>query len=228
MAAAGIKLRPLETSVGLKDRVYGALRGAITSMDIYSGDEPPRLDERSLAEELGVSRTPIREALSRLAQEGLVEMVPRKGAFVVRKNKREILEIISVWAALESMAARLATQVATDEEIGQLRRLFVTFEDPNGPQAHIDEYSDTNIQFHQRIISLSKNAPLSRWPMPCSYTCARSERKLSRSVIEPIARLSIICTLSKQSKRGIPNSPKGWCASTRSDSPITSTTTSPT
>ena len=48
------------------------------------------------------------------------------------------------------MAARLATQVATDEEIGQLRRLFVTFEDPNGPQAHIDEYSDTNIQFHQR------------------------------------------------------------------------------
>lgn len=160
MAAAQIRLRPVETSAGLKDKVYSALKIAITTMDIYSGDEAPRLDERRLAEDLGVSRTPIREALSRLAQDGLVEMIPRKGAFVARKNKREILEIISVWAALESMAARLATQVATDEEIGQLRRLFVTFEDSNSPQAHIDEYSDTNIQFHQRIISLSKNALL--------------------------------------------------------------------
>ena len=119
MAAAQIRLRPVETSAGLKDKVYSALKIAITAMDIYSGDEAPRLDERRLAEDLGVSRTPIREALSRLAQDGLVEMIPRKGAFVARKNKREILEIISVWAALESMAARLATQVATDEEIGQ-------------------------------------------------------------------------------------------------------------
>jgi DNA-binding GntR family transcriptional regulator len=157
MVAAGIKLRPLDTSAGLKDRVYGALRNAITSMDIYSGHEPPRLDERSLAEDLGVSRTPIREALLQLAQEGLVEMVPRKGTFVARKSKSEILEIISVWAALESMAARLATQVASDEEIGQLRELFVTFEKSNGPQARIDEYSDTNINFHQRIIALSKS-----------------------------------------------------------------------
>lgn len=153
MATAGIRLQPLETMGGLKEQVYSALRKAITSMDIYSGNEPPKLDERSLAENLGVSRTPIREALLRLAQEGLVEMVPRRGAFVDRKVKREILEIISVWAALESMA----TQVASDEEIGQLRALFVTFAEPNGTQTRIDEYSDTNIQFHQQIISLSKS-----------------------------------------------------------------------
>ena len=153
MATAGIRLQPLETMGGLKEHVYSALRKAITSMDIYSGNEPPKLDERSLAENLGVSRTPIREALLRLAQEGLVEMVPRRGAFVDRKVKREILEIISVWAALESMA----TQVASDEEIGQLRALFVTFAEPNGTQTRIDEYSDTNIQFHQQIISLSKS-----------------------------------------------------------------------
>ena len=162
MAAAHIKLHPVATSVGLKDQVYRALKSAITAMDIYSGDEAPKLDERRLAEDLGVSRTPIREALSQLAQEGLVEMIPRRGTFVARKSKQEILEIISVWAALESMAARLATQVATDEEIGQLRRLFVTFEGPNPPQAHIDEYSDTNIQFHQRIIALSKSELLKR------------------------------------------------------------------
>ena len=162
MAAAHIKLRPVETSAGLQDKVYGALKSAVTAMDIYSGTEAPKLDERRLAEDLGVSRTPVREALSRLAQEGLVEMIPRRGTFVVRKNKQEILEIISVWAALESMAARLATQVASDDEIGRLRSLFVTFEGPTGPQAHIDEYSDTNIQFHQRIIALSKSELLKK------------------------------------------------------------------
>jgi DNA-binding GntR family transcriptional regulator len=157
MATTGIGLQPLENTVGLKDRVYNALRAAIMSMDIYSSEDPPRLDERSLADDLGVSRTPIREALLRLAQEGLVEMIPRKGTFVARKSKQEILEMISVWAALESMAARLATQVASDAEIGELRELFVTFEGEKGPQAHIDEYSDTNIRFHQKIISLSKS-----------------------------------------------------------------------
>ncbi|TDJ47310.1 MAG: GntR family transcriptional regulator [Gammaproteobacteria bacterium] len=162
MAAAQINLRPVDTSVGLKDKVYLALKSAITAMDIYSGNQAPKLDERRLAEDLGVSRTPIREALSRLAQEGLVEIIPRRGTFVARKSKQEILEIISVWAALESMAARLATEVATDEEIGQLRRLFVTFEGPNRPQARIDEYSDTNIQFHQRIIALSKSELLKK------------------------------------------------------------------
>jgi DNA-binding GntR family transcriptional regulator len=162
MAATQIKLRPLPTSVVLKNRVYQALKDAITTMDIYGGEEPPKLDERRLAEELGVSRTPVREALSRLAQEGLVQTVPHKGAFVVRKTKAEILEMISVWAALESMAARLATQQASDEGIGRLRRLFVTFEDPAGAQADIDEYSDTNIRFHQNIIALSKNGLLER------------------------------------------------------------------
>jgi DNA-binding GntR family transcriptional regulator len=160
LAATQPKLRPVRTSVALKDQVYRALKSAITSMDIYADREPTKLDERRLAEELGVSRTPIREALSRLEQEGLVETIPRKGTFVARKSKEEILEMISVWAALESMAARLATRVASDAEIGELRELFVTFEGEEGPQARIDEYSDTNIRFHQKIISLSKSALL--------------------------------------------------------------------
>jgi len=157
MAATQLQLRRVQTSAALKDKVYQALREAIMSMDIYAGDEPPRLDERRLAEDLGVSRTPVREAISRLEQQGLVQTIPRRGAFVVRKTKKEILEIISVWAALESMAARLATTEASDEEIGRLRKLFVTFETAQGAQARIDEYSDTNIRFHQSIIALSKS-----------------------------------------------------------------------
>ncbi len=160
MAATSIRLRPVRTTIALKDQVYRALKSAITSMDIYSAAEGAKLDERRLAETLGVSRTPIREALSRLEQEGLVETIPRKGAFVVRKTKAEILEMVYAWAALESMAARLATERATDEEIGRLRELFGTFGASDGETARIDEYSDTNIRFHQSIMALSKNATL--------------------------------------------------------------------
>jgi len=157
-----IQLSPLRTNPGLKEKVYAALRDAIGRMDIYHGHEPPKLDERFLAESLGVSRTPVREALSRLEQEGLVRSIPRRGAYVVRKTKREILDVIQVWAALESMAARLATKVASDRDISALRKMFVTFQDPQGPQARIDEYSESNIQFHQAIIALSGNDLLRR------------------------------------------------------------------
>ncbi|HKJ50132.1 MAG TPA: GntR family transcriptional regulator, partial [Gammaproteobacteria bacterium] len=81
--------------------------------------------------------------------------IPRRGTFVVRKTKQEVLEVVYVWAALESMAARLATERASDEEIGKLRRIFATFDDEEA-RAHINEYSDTNIEFHQSLIGLSK------------------------------------------------------------------------
>ena len=151
-----VKVRPLEASPGLKESVYMAIKDAISSMEIYSGEEPPKLDERKLAMDLGVSRTPIREAITRLEQEGLVKTYPRRGAFVVRKTKKEILEIVCVWAGLEGMAARLATENATDAEIASMREMFATFDDSHEAQAHIDEYSDTNLSFHQRIIELSK------------------------------------------------------------------------
>jgi DNA-binding GntR family transcriptional regulator len=156
MTKQDIKLQPLNVNTVLKDRVYEALRTAITSMDIYADEETPKLDERRLAEELGVSRTPIREALSRLEQEGLVQNIPRRGAFLVRKTKKEILEMVCVWGALESLAARLATVRASDEEIAGLRKMFATFKDSEGASAHIDEYSEKNINFHQAIIRLSK------------------------------------------------------------------------
>jgi len=144
---------PLAQSRGLKIQVYEALRELIGRMDIYTSKDPIRLDERALGEQLGVSRTPVREAISRLEQEGIVENIARRGAFVVRKSKDEILDIVDVWAALESMAARLATSRASDEEIAQLRANFLTY-DGDDARAHIDEYSDTNIEFHQTIIRL--------------------------------------------------------------------------
>lgn len=159
MSLSGIV--PLAPAKGLKTQVYEALRDLIGHMDIYSSKEPIRLDERALGEQLGVSRTPVREAISRLEQEGIVENIARRGAFVVRKNKQEILDIVDVWAALESMAARLATGRASDAEISLLRKNFTSI-DGDEARAHIDEYSDTNIDFHQTIIGLGKSELISQ------------------------------------------------------------------
>lgn len=147
-----LELKRLDEGFVLRDRIYEALKKAILSVDVYRDDV--RLDERRLAEELGVSRTPIREALGRLEHEGLVRTVPRRGAFVARKSKKDILEMITVWAALESLAARLITERASDEEIASLRKMFVTFKD-NKLEARIDEYSETNIKFHQALFQIS-------------------------------------------------------------------------
>ncbi|HUC61992.1 MAG TPA: GntR family transcriptional regulator [Alphaproteobacteria bacterium] len=155
MASAKLNVQPIEINFVLKDKIYDSLKQAITQMNIYAEPGEPRLDERQLSLELGVSRTPIREAIARLEQEGLVRTVPRKGVFVVRKSKSEILDMITVWAALESMAARLVTERASDPEIATLREMFATFK---GDQlsAHIDEYSETNIAFHTALLRLSR------------------------------------------------------------------------
>jgi DNA-binding GntR family transcriptional regulator len=159
MTALKLAIEPIEAEPSFRDRAYSALKRAITTVDIYATREEIRLDERQLSQSLGISRTPIREALNRLEQEGFIRSVPRRGMFIVRKTKQEILDIVRVWAALESMAARLITLHATDEEIASLRRLFTNFED-HEPRLHIDEYSEANIRFHQAIVSLSKNSVL--------------------------------------------------------------------
>ena len=137
---------------------YTALRNAFLTMDVYHSDADLRLDEKRLAADLGVSRTPVREALARLEHEGLVRLVPRRGAFLVRKSKTEIIEMITVWAALEGMAARLMCERASDAEIGGLRAPFTVFED-GGVRARLNEYSAANLRFHQRIIELA-HSPL--------------------------------------------------------------------
>lgn len=155
MTNVQLDIKPIDEGFSLKSRIYESLKSAIMNMNIYDDGTELRLDERRLSEQFGISRTPLREALARLDQEGLVNIVPRRGIYIVRKSKAEILEMITVWAALESMAARLITQNASDDEISSLRALCSTF-DGEGVKARIDEYSDTNIKFHQAILKMSK------------------------------------------------------------------------
>jgi DNA-binding GntR family transcriptional regulator len=152
--ASRLAVKPIDTSSSFRMQAYHALKRAILEMDVYDHPGEIRLDERQLSHDLGVSRTPIREAMSLLEQEGFVKTLPRRGVFVVRKSKREIVEMILVWAALESMAARLVCQNATDEEIASMRHLFDGFR--NGEHTdHLEEYSQANIAFHSAIIRLS-------------------------------------------------------------------------
>jgi DNA-binding GntR family transcriptional regulator len=158
-ASARVALAPLEDTSTFADRAYVALKDVILSLDIYDKRDDVRLDERRLALDLGISRTPVREAMAQLEREGFVRSVPRRGIYVVRKTKQEVIELITAWAALESMAARLITMNASDDEIATLRSMFATFE--NGQlHAKLDEYSEVNIEFHQAIIRMSRNRVL--------------------------------------------------------------------
>jgi DNA-binding GntR family transcriptional regulator len=157
--AARLVVGPIDSRETFKDKAYTALRNVIVSSDIYRSRTDIRLDERQLAQDFGISRTPVREAMAQLEREGFVRSVPRRGVYVVRKTKDEVVQMITAWAALESMAARLITQSASDADIAGLRRMFATFEDDK-LHAKLDEYSEVNIAFHQKIIELSGNQVL--------------------------------------------------------------------
>lgn len=161
MNDARLTVPPIDSRETFKDKAYVALKSVIVSMDVYRSRSDIRLDERQLAQDFGISRTPVREAMAQLEREGFVRSVPRRGIYVVRKTKVEVIEMITAWAALESMAARLITERATDDEIASLRRMFATFEDDK-LHAKLDEYSEVNIQFHQAIIQMSGNHVLIR------------------------------------------------------------------
>ena len=149
---SGLKLERISAGSGLRRLVCDAIKHAITEMDIYNHPGEVWLDERELSQGLGVSRTPIREALGLLEQNGLVRSVPRRGVYVVRKTKREIVEMVTVWAAVEGMAARLATSRASADELKALRAVFAAFKDD--PTAYLSEYSQANMTFHRAIIGM--------------------------------------------------------------------------
>ncbi|TAL82011.1 MAG: GntR family transcriptional regulator [Beijerinckiaceae bacterium] len=153
--AANDELFPrIRTEESFKSKVYTALKEAIIKMDVYSAPDPVMLDERELSDRLGVSRTPIREAVAMLEQDGFLRTVPRRGILVVRKTKREIIEMVTAWAALESMAVRMIT-LDPDSDVASLRQIFKEFSAAYMPTEHLGEYSSANITFHQAIIRMS-------------------------------------------------------------------------
>ena len=142
--------------IPLRDIVFKTLREAIVTGELKPGE---RLMEIRLANEMGVSRTPVREAIRKLEQEGLVTLIARKGAEVAPINARDLREVLEIRKALEGLACQLACQKATEEDLRGLREMNEMIrqaieENDNERIAKLDS------DFHECICVMSDNTQL--------------------------------------------------------------------
>jgi DNA-binding GntR family transcriptional regulator len=157
MASEAASSRPMPVeNLTLWQRVYDHLRAAILSGRLEPGAE---LAEVPLSEELGVSRGPIREAIGRLASEGLVTVRPRRGAVVSPLSKEEFLELYQVREALERMAVKLAVRRLQPEDFAALQGLIDDMA-THAERDQVNEFFEANAAFHARLVDASGNAKL--------------------------------------------------------------------
>ena len=140
----------------LRDVVFNTLRDAILTGKLQPGE---RLMENQLAEKLGVSRTPIREALRMLELENLVELVPRKGAQVLDMSEKDIIDVLELRGALEALGVKLACKNMSDEEILKLKKahsdMMQIFE-----SGDVEKMADADENFHDIIFNATGNDKL--------------------------------------------------------------------
>jgi DNA-binding GntR family transcriptional regulator len=150
-----LEVKKIKIPTSLSERAYEAIKESLLKTDVTQTKIEDRIDERGMSESLGISRTPLREAINRLVMEGFLKVVPRKGVYVVKKTKKEIIEILSVRAVLEGMAARLATKYVTQKQIQRMRGLFSPFGESSREEQFL-EYSDANVEFHELVLKISQ------------------------------------------------------------------------
>lgn len=141
-----------------EESTYRQFRSLILTRSIRPGD---RIDVDRIAAQLGISRTPVVTALKRLGQEGVVELRPRRGIYVRRFSKHEMLWLFQVREVLEGLAARLAATQATRREVNRLLEIFQDFHDEFNPAA-IQRYIERDRHFHWRVVELAGNQLLAR------------------------------------------------------------------
>jgi DNA-binding GntR family transcriptional regulator len=149
-------MRAIQNRRNLKEAVHQRLKESIVRGEIAAG---AKLLETQLAQKLGVSRTPLREAINRLEQDGFVEIIPRRGAFVKTQSLQEILENLELREVLEGLAVRLAARHATPKMIRKMKACFQGFSARNVEDS-ISSYAHQNIRFHNLIIQASQNRKL--------------------------------------------------------------------
>jgi DNA-binding GntR family transcriptional regulator len=151
-----IKKPPSREEPTLHGEILGRLRDYLVEGNIPDGN---RIPERQLCEMLGISRTPLREALKVLASEGLVDLLPNRGARVRHLSEHDLAELFDIMGGLEGLAGRLACENITDEEIAEIERLHYEM---YGFYLHRDMHGYFNINqlIHQKIVHASRNATL--------------------------------------------------------------------
>ncbi|UWG97722.1 GntR family transcriptional regulator [Dehalobacter sp. DCM] len=145
----------LDSYKPLREIVLEALREAIVGGVLEPGE---RLMEIQLAEEMGVSRTPVREAIRKLELEGFVVMVPRRGAYVAGVSHKDVKDVFEIREALEGLAAGLAAEKITDEEIEELERVLHYEKEPDSLEVLVQ----SDIDFHALLYKASRNERLNQ------------------------------------------------------------------
>jgi DNA-binding GntR family transcriptional regulator len=142
--------------VSLHGEILSRLRDYVVEGNIAEGGRVP---ERQLCELFGISRTPLREALKVLAAEGLIDLLPNRGARVRQLSRRDLEELFEVMGGLESLAGRLACESITDEEIAEIERLHYEM---YGYYLHRDmhNYFQANQRIHEKIVDAARNETL--------------------------------------------------------------------
>lgn len=136
----------------LSTKAYEKVKKLITSKQLIPGQ---KIVQEKLAEQLGISRTPLRSGLQMLEAESLIESIPRRGMIVKEFSDVEILEIYDCRIALESMAVRLFTEKATQTQIEGLAKLFDPF--LNTSEIPLDKYQKADSKFHDTLIKYCGN-----------------------------------------------------------------------
>lgn len=148
----------IENYKPLREIVFEYLRQSIVEGKLEPGK---RLMEIQMAEQLGVSRTPIREAIRKLELEGLVVMVPRKGAYVADVSIKDVLEVLEVRMVLEGLAASLAAERMSDSEIDELATICNEFENCY-KNDDIEGMIEKDVEFHDCIFNATGNHKLNQ------------------------------------------------------------------
>ena len=140
----------------LRDVVFHTLREAILKGELKPGE---RLMELQLAAKLGVSRTPIREAIRMLEQEGLAVTIPRKGAEVAKMTEKDMEDVLQIRDALDELAATIACEQISEEELSHLRETMYEFE-KSTKTGDVKRIAEADVQFHDIIYKATGNPKL--------------------------------------------------------------------
>ncbi|MDD2233296.1 MAG: GntR family transcriptional regulator [Desulfitobacteriaceae bacterium] len=141
----------LDSYKPLREIVFESMRDAIISGVLKPGE---RLMEIQLAEEMGVSRTPVREAIRKLELESFAVMIPRKGAYVAGVSYKDFAEVFEMRTALEGLAAGLAAERITADEIEQMERVLLL---PDAEEMDLEKIVERDTDFHDLIYKASRN-----------------------------------------------------------------------
>ena len=146
----------MDAYLPLRDVVFNTLREAILRGDLVPGE---RLMELQLAAKLGVSRTPIREAIRMLEQEGLAITIPRKGAIVAGMTEKDMQDVLEIREALEELSVQVACDKITDEEIAELQKNMKHFEQ-SLKSGDLKKMAQADVEFHDVIYRATDNPKL--------------------------------------------------------------------